>query len=90
MTKISDGDSGMSDEENCAKAMIRDVTIRRAVVNSSQVTKMVLVLAIIMVVASCASATRPPMRPQSTGKTIKTSSPAPEDNGPIIQSSNGS
>ena len=77
----------MRDEENCARAMIRDVTVRRAVVNSSRVTKMALVLAVIMVVASCASATRPPMRPQSTGKTIKTSSPAPEDTGPIIQSS---
>jgi len=56
-------------------------------VNSTRVTKIALVLAVIMIVASCASATRPPMRPQSTGKTIKTSSPAPEDTGPIIQSS---
>ena len=55
-------------------------------VNSTRVTKIALVLAVIMVVASCASSTRPPMRPQSTGKTIKTTSPAAEDLGPIIQS----
>ena len=56
-------------------------------VNSTFGTRLMLVLAVIMVVASCSSTTRRPMRPQSTGKTIKTASPAPDDAGPIIQSS---
>jgi len=46
-----------------------------------------LMLAVIMLVASCSSTSGGRMRPQSTGKTIKTASPAPDDSAPVFQTS---
>jgi general secretion pathway protein D len=46
--------------------------------------KFLLVLAIIVIAASCSSTRHAPMRPQSTGKTIKTSNLPDEDLEPVI------
>jgi general secretion pathway protein D len=43
-----------------------------------------LVLAVILVVASCSSTEHRPMRPQSTGKTIKSASPPPADSDAVV------
>ena len=87
MTRISNGKPGMSVPQSRGGKKAGDVRMWPLMVNSRFGTRVMLVLAVIMVVASCSSTTRRPMRPQSTGKTIKTASPAPEDAGPIIQSS---
>ncbi len=43
-----------------------------------------LVLAVILVVAGCSSTQHQPMRPQSTGKTIKSASPPPADSDAVV------
>ena len=43
-----------------------------------------LVLAVILVVAGCSSTQHQPMRPQSTGKTIKSASPAPAESDAVV------
>ena len=75
----------MSKPENYVNKRAGSVSKRRALTNSTFSARLMLVLAAIMIVASCASAPRCPMRPQSTGKTIKSATPPPEDTGPIIQ-----
>jgi len=45
---------------------------------------LLLVLAVILVAASCSSTQHAPMRPQSTGKTIKSASPPPADSDEVI------
>jgi len=85
MTRINDGKLRMSIPEKCASEKAGNVGMWRVLINSSFGARMMLVLAVIMVVASCSSTPRAPIRPQSTGKTIKTATPAPEDSGPIIQ-----
>ena len=52
--------------------------------------KFLLVLAIILIVASCSSTQRAPIRPQSTGKTIKSSTLPEEDLEPVIITSSQS
>jgi len=74
----------MSKPENYVNKRAGSVSKRRALTNSTFSARLMLVLAAIMIVASCASAPRP-MRPQSTGKTIKSATPPPDDTGPIIQ-----
>ncbi len=85
MTRINDGKLRMSIPEKCASERAGNGGMWGGLINSSFGARMMLVLAVIMVVASCSSAPRAPIRAQSTGKTIKTASPAPEDSGPIIQ-----
>ena len=48
--------------------------------------RMVIVLAIVLIAASCSSTGRAPIAPQSTGKTIKSASTAVPDNQPVITS----
>jgi hypothetical protein len=84
MTKINNGKSRMSKPENYVNKRAGSVSKRRALTNSTFSARLMLVLAAIMIVASCASAPRP-MRAQSTGKTIRTATPPPDDTGPIIQ-----
>ena len=45
---------------------------------------LLLALAVILVVASCSSTHSIPMRPQSTGKTIKSATPPPEESDAVI------
>ena len=52
--------------------------------------KFLLVLAIILIVASCSSTQRAPIRPQSTGKTIKSSTLPEEELEPVIITSSQS
>ncbi len=47
-------------------------------------SSLLLMLALILVVASCSSTQSIPMRPQSTGKTIKSASPPPADSDEVI------
>jgi general secretion pathway protein D len=86
MTKTNNGKPRMSKPKNNVNYSAGPERMRRFLPDSSISARLILILAIIMVVASCASAPRAPMRPHSTGKTIKTSTPPPEDTGPIVQS----
>jgi len=63
----------MSEKEMGEKKMIRSFG-----------SSLLLVLAVILVVAGCSSTQHTPMRPQSTGKTIKTATPPPEDSGEVV------
>jgi len=48
--------------------------------------RLVVVLTIVLIAASCSSTGQGPIRPQSTGKTIKSASTATPDNQPVITS----
>ena len=49
-------------------------------------SRVLVIMAILLVTASCSSTGTKPMRPQSTGKTIKTASESAADYAPIIES----
>ena len=45
-----------------------------------------LMLSVVLIAASCSTTSHPPMRPTSTGKTIKTASTTVPDSSPVISS----
>ena len=85
MTKINNGKPRMSKPDNYVNSSAGRIRKRRYLPAPTSSARLMLVLAVIMFVASCSSVPRAPMRPQSTGKTIRTATPPPEDTGPIIQ-----
>jgi len=69
----------MIGEEMTAKKKMGETKLMRSFGSS-----LLLALAVILVVASCSTTRHAPIRPQSTGKTIKSATPPPEDSDVVI------